>query len=123
MFLCKLIGPGWFLPSATAAFGVTLLTVCKPCTLEGFPLELLRLQCSLELHTICRGKPLCWAGYRGYEVTIIHRRYRKSELTFRIAIFMVTVPKPGASDGLLASTILSLDHFGSLNREVSNTGV
>jgi sugar phosphate permease len=42
------------------------------------------------------------------------RWYRHAELTFRLGMYMVMSPTAGAFGGLLASGILSLDHFGSL---------
>lgn len=42
------------------------------------------------------------------------RWYRRSELAFRLSLYIVMAPLAGAFGGLLASGILSLDHFGSL---------
>lgn len=43
------------------------------------------------------------------------RWYRRSELAFRLALYIVMAPLAGAFGGLLASAILTLDHFGSLH--------
>ncbi|KAL1835806.1 hypothetical protein VTJ49DRAFT_6037 [Mycothermus thermophilus] len=43
------------------------------------------------------------------------RWYRRSELTFRLGLYIVMAPMAGAFGGLLASAILTLDHFGSLH--------
>jgi sugar phosphate permease len=44
------------------------------------------------------------------------RWYTRAELTFRLALYMVMAPLAGAFGGLLASAILTLDHFGSLHK-------
>lgn len=44
----------------------------------------------------------------------LSRFYRRSELTFRLALFIVMAPMAGAFGGLLASAILTLDHVGSV---------
>jgi hypothetical protein len=40
------------------------------------------------------------------------RWYRRSELTFRLSLYIVMAPLAGAFGGLLASGILNLDKFG-----------
>lgn len=44
------------------------------------------------------------------------RWYRRSELAFRLSLYIVMAPLAGAFGGLLASGILSLDSFGSLHQ-------
>lgn len=44
----------------------------------------------------------------------LSRWYRRSELAFRLSLYIVMAPLAGAFGGLLASGILMLDHFGSL---------
>ena len=46
----------------------------------------------------------------------LSRWYRRSELAFRLSLYIVMAPLAGAFGGLLASGILSLDHFGSLHK-------
>lgn len=46
----------------------------------------------------------------------LSRWYRRSELTFRLAVYCAMTPLAGAFGGLLASAILTMDHFGSLHR-------
>lgn len=46
----------------------------------------------------------------------LSRWYRRSELAFRLALYVVMAPLAGAFGGLLASAILTLDSFGSLHR-------
>jgi len=43
------------------------------------------------------------------------RWYRRSELAFRLSLYIVMAPLAGAFGGLLASGILKLSHFGSLH--------
>ena len=45
----------------------------------------------------------------------LSRWYRRSELAFRLSFYIVAAPLAGAFGGLLASAILTLDHFGSLH--------
>lgn len=44
------------------------------------------------------------------------RWYRRSELAFRLALYIVCAPLAGAFGGLLASGILKLSHFGGLKQ-------
>lgn len=44
----------------------------------------------------------------------LSRWYRRSELAFRLSLYIVMAPLAGAFGGLLASGILLLDSFGSL---------
>lgn len=44
------------------------------------------------------------------------RWYRRSELAFRLSLYIVMAPLAGAFGGLLASAILTLDSFGGLKR-------
>lgn len=45
----------------------------------------------------------------------LSRWYRRSELAFRLSLYIVMAPLAGAFGGLLASAILKLPHFGSLH--------
>lgn len=45
----------------------------------------------------------------------LSRWYRRSELAFRLSLYIVMAPLSGAFGGLLASGILKLPHFGSLH--------
>lgn len=45
----------------------------------------------------------------------LSRWYRKSELAFRLALYIVTAPLAGAFGGLLASGILKLKGIGSVH--------
>ncbi|CAG9936780.1 unnamed protein product [Clonostachys rosea f. rosea IK726] len=100
-FACKLIGPGWFLPGATAAFG--LLTLCM-----AFVQSLGAAYAVRFLLGIAEAGVLPGIAY------YLSRWYRRSELTFRVAVCMVMAPLSGAFGGLLASGLLSLESVGSL---------
>ena len=45
----------------------------------------------------------------------LSRWYRRRELAFRLSLYIVAAPLAGAFGGLLASAILTLDHFGMLH--------
>ena len=45
----------------------------------------------------------------------LSRWYTRSELSFRLALYIVNAPLAGAFGGLLASAILKLPHFGSVH--------
>ncbi len=45
----------------------------------------------------------------------LSRWYRRSELAFRLSLYIVTAPLAGAFGGLLASGILKISHFGGLH--------
>ncbi|PLB39068.1 putative MFS transporter [Aspergillus candidus] len=98
---CKWLGPGWFLPGTTLAFGI-----CSVAT------AFVHDQQSASGVRFLLG--IFEAGVMPGISYYMSRWYRRSELTFRIALFMVMAPLAGAFGGLLASAILSLDHFGSL---------
>jgi len=44
----------------------------------------------------------------------LSRWYSRSELAFRLSLYIVMAPLAGAFGGLLASGILKLSHFGGL---------
>lgn len=98
--LCKWIGPGWFLPGTTLGFG--LVTV-------GFAfVHDLSSACGVRfLLGIFEAAALPGTAY------YMSRWYRRSELAFRLALYVVMAPLAGAFGGLLASAILRLDSFGS----------
>ncbi|KAJ5885509.1 hypothetical protein N7495_010019 [Penicillium taxi] len=99
---CKWIGPGWFLPASTVGFGV--------CCLATAFVD--------NIHSISGVRFLLGlfeAGMLPGIAYYLSRWYRRSELTFRLSLYIVTAPLAGAFGGLLASGILNLDHFGSLH--------
>ncbi|KAF3034124.1 hypothetical protein E8E12_000388 [Didymella heteroderae] len=96
---CKALGPGWFLPGTTLGFGV--LTVCFAFV--------------RDFSTACAVRFLLGifeAGMLPGIAYYLSRWYTRSELAFRIALYVVMAPLAGAFGGLLASAILRLDSFG-----------
>ncbi|KAK2594295.1 hypothetical protein QQS21_008001 [Conoideocrella luteorostrata] len=101
--LCKYMGPGWFLPLAAILFGITSLVtayVHNYAQMAGVRFLLGVFEAGML--------PGC-AYY-------LSRWYRRSELAFRLALYIITAPLAGAFGGLLASAILKLDSFAGLHR-------
>lgn len=99
--MCKWLGPGWFLPATTVGFG--LLSVFSGLV------NTFSQACGVRfLLGIFEAGAMPGIAY------YLSRWYRRSELTFRLAIYQVMAPVAGAVGGLLASGILSLDGFGSI---------
>lgn len=97
---CKWLGPGWFLPGTTLAFG--MVTV-------GFAFV-------HDFASACGVRfvlGIFEAGMLPGIAYYMSRWYRRSELSFRLALYVVMAPLAGAFGGLLASCILRLDSFGS----------
>ncbi|OQV05507.1 hypothetical protein CLAIMM_10234 [Cladophialophora immunda] len=100
-FICKLIGPGWFLPSTTLGFGV--MTLCM-----GY------VHGKSTAYAVRFLLGLFEAGMLPGIAYYLSRWYRRSELTFRLAMVMSMSPVSGAFGGLLASGILKLSRFGNV---------
>ncbi|KXT11847.1 hypothetical protein AC579_4274 [Pseudocercospora musae] len=99
---CKWIGPGWFIPTISLGFGI--------CSVACAFVKTYSQVCGVRfLLGIFEAGMLPGIAY------YLSRWYRRSELTFRLALYVVMAPLAGAFGGLLASGILSLDHFGSLH--------
>ncbi|KAH0428258.1 major facilitator superfamily transporter [Colletotrichum camelliae] len=101
--LCKWIGPGWFLPATSLAFGIVSIATAF-CESRA---------------AICGVRFLLGifeAGMLPGIAYYLSRWYQRAELTFRLSLYMVMAPLAGAFGGLLASAILTLDHFGTLHR-------
>jgi MFS family permease len=98
---CKWLGPGWFLPGLTMAFGL-----CSVFT--------------AFVHTTASAASVRFvlgifeAGMMPGITYYLSRWYRKAELAFRLSLYLVMAPLAGAFGGLLASGILTLDSFGAL---------
>lgn len=100
---CKLLGPGWFLPATSLGFGV--MTVAFAFV--------------RNMHSACAIRFLLGlfeAGMLPGIAYYLSRWYRRSELAFRLSLYIVMAPLAGAFGGLLASAILKLDNFGSTKR-------
>ncbi|CAG7558384.1 unnamed protein product [Fusarium equiseti] len=99
---CKWMGPGWFLPGTSLAFGIVSVATAFCNTQAAL--------CGVRfLLGIFEAGMLPGIAY------YLSRWYKRSELTFRLSLYMVMAPLAGAFGGLLASAILKLDHFGSLH--------
>ncbi|KAJ8111670.1 hypothetical protein OPT61_g5794 [Boeremia exigua] len=100
---CKRIGPGWFLPGTTLGFGI--LTVCFAFVKD------FQAACAVRfLLGIFEAGMLPGIAY------YLSRWYKRAELAFRLALYVVMAPMAGAFGGLLASAILRLNNFGSTHR-------
>ncbi|KAH6693418.1 major facilitator superfamily domain-containing protein [Plectosphaerella plurivora] len=100
---CKWIGPGWFLPITSVGFGAVSIATAF-CKIQS---------------AICGVRFLLGifeAGMLPGIAYYLSRWYQRAELTFRLSLYMVMAPLAGAFGGLLASAILTLDHFGSLSQ-------
>ncbi|CAI6232477.1 unnamed protein product [Periconia digitata] len=100
---CKWVGPGWFIPAISLGFGI--------CSIGTAFVT--------NIHAICGVRFLLGIFEAGMLPGIAYymsRWYRRSELAFRLSLYIVMAPLAGAFGGLLASAILKLPHFGSLTR-------
>ena len=100
--LCKWLGPGWFLPLTTLLFGI----VSVACAFVKTVPHLAGVRFLLGLFE---------AGMLPGVAYYLSRWYRHKELVFRLSLYMVMAPLAGGFGGLLASAILRLDHFGSVD--------
>ncbi|WKT51781.1 MFS transporter superfamily [Fusarium oxysporum f. sp. vasinfectum] len=97
--LCKYMGPGWFIPLTSLGFGL--------CSIFTAFVS--------NVHQICGVRfvlGIFEAGMLPGIAYYMSRWYRRSELTFRLSLYIVMAPLAGAFGGLLASAILKLPNFG-----------
>ncbi|KAH6999449.1 retrograde regulation protein 2 [Ilyonectria destructans] len=100
--LCKYIGPGWFIPTTSLLFGI--------CSVGTAFVKSTSAACGVRfLLGVFEAGMLPGIAY------YLSRWYRRSELAFRLSLYIVMAPLAGAFGGLLASGILKLSHFGSLH--------
>ncbi|KAJ4354133.1 uncharacterized protein N0V89_005866 [Didymosphaeria variabile] len=100
---CKWMGPGWFIPLISLGFGICSLGtafVHSRAAISGVRFLL----------------GIFEAGMLPGIAYYMSRWYRRSELAFRLSLYIVMAPLAGAFGGLLASAILKLDGFGSLHK-------
>lgn len=100
--LCKIIGPGWFIPGISLGFGI-----CSICT--AFVHN--RAECAGVRFVLGIFEAGMLPGIAYY----LSRWYRRRELALRLAMYVVMAPLAGAFGSLLASAILKLDSVGSLH--------
>lgn len=118
---CKWIGPGRFLPACTVGFG--LMSLCNAYVTDKASASAVRfllgafeagllpgLAYYLSRYALC---PLRWI--RRGPANTDSRWYRRSELVFRISLFIVSAPLAGAFGGLLASAILRLPPVANIH--------
>ncbi|KAF2010441.1 putative MFS transporter [Aaosphaeria arxii CBS 175.79] len=101
--LCKYMGPGWFIPITSLGFGISSIGTAFVH----------------DIHAVCGVRFILGVFEAGMLPGIAYymsRWYRRSELAFRLSLYIVMAPLAGAFGGLLASAILKLDSFGSLTR-------
>ncbi|KAK5048561.1 hypothetical protein LTR84_005652 [Exophiala bonariae] len=101
--LCKWMGPGWFIPLTSLGFGV--------CSIGTAFVH--------DIHGACGVRFLLGIFEAGMLPGIAYymsRWYRRSELAFRLSLYIVMAPLAGAFGGLLASAILKLPGFGSIHQ-------
>ena len=98
---CKIIGPGRFIPIITFIFGlITLLCAF----VKTFP-------------QLCGVRFVLGIAECGMLPSIAYyfsRWYRKDEIVFRLALYIVAAPLAGAVGGLLAYGVFQLSSIGSL---------
>lgn len=100
--LCKWMGPGWFIPLTTLLFGLVSLGTAYVKTMQQ--------ACAVRFLL-----GIFEAGMFPGIAYYLSRWYRRSELAFRLSLYIVMSPLAGAFGGLLASAILKLDHFSGLH--------
>ncbi|SPO05417.1 probable MFS transporter [Cephalotrichum gorgonifer] len=99
---CKWIGPGWFIPVCCIGFGV--------CTIGTAYVKDFSQLCALRFLLGIFEAPMLPAN-----AYYLSRWYRRSELTFRLSLFIISASLAGAFGGLLASVILRLPGIGSVH--------
>jgi MFS family permease len=100
---CKWMGPGWFIPIISLCFGIASIGTAFVH----------------NIHSVCGVRFILGIFEAGMLPGIAYymsRWYRRSELAFRLSLYIVMAPLAGAFGGLLASAILTLDSFGTLTR-------
>ena len=115
----KWIGPGWFIPTVSLGFGIVSICTAFVHNLPqacGVRLYVLLRRCCGD-HELTDPSLLgvFEAGMMPGIAYYLSRWYRRGELAFRLSLYIVAAPLAGAFGGLLASAILTLDHFGSLH--------
>lgn len=96
---CKHMGPGWFIPITSLGFGLSSVFTAF----------------ANDMPSICGVRfvlGIFEAGMLPGIAYYMSRWYRRSELTFRLSMYIVMASLAGAFGGLLASGILKLDRFG-----------
>jgi MFS family permease len=98
---CKWLGPAYLLPILTLGFGIASIGTAFVTNLP----QICGVRFVLGLFE---------SGVMPGIAYYLSRWYRRSELAFRLSLFIVMAPLAGAFGGLLASAILTLPSVGSL---------
>ncbi|CAI4217674.1 unnamed protein product [Parascedosporium putredinis] len=98
---CKWMGPGWFLPILALGFGCASIGTAF---VKDMPQA-----CGVRFVL-----GVFESGMMPGTSYYLSRWYKRSELAFRLSLYVVMVPLAGAFGGFLASAILKLPKFGSL---------
>ncbi|SCV72258.1 BQ2448_4952 [Microbotryum intermedium] len=101
-YLCKIVGPATFIPVLSLLFGLFSLAMAFVQTFRaGVAMRFLLGMAEVG----------CFPGIAYY----LSRWYRKDELGFRLAMYVVCTPLAGAFGGLLASGLLRVPSFGPIH--------
>ncbi|BEJ16618.1 hypothetical protein CspHIS471_0600190 [Cutaneotrichosporon sp. HIS471] len=100
--MCKIVGPGKWIPFLTFGFGLFSM-------LTGFATNFGNAAGIRFLLGVFESGMLPGIAY------YMSRWYRKAELGFRLALYIVMAPLAGAFGGLLASGILKLNGIGKVH--------
>lgn len=101
-FLCKKVGPGRFIPILSFAFGLFSFVMAFVHNFgQAFAVRFLL--------------GVAEAGVFPGMAYYLSRFYRKDELGFRFALYIVCAPLAGAFGGLLASGFLKCPGFGMVH--------
>lgn len=93
------MGPGWFIPLTSLGFGLVSIFTA----LVSNKAQVCGVRFVLGIFE---------AGMLPGIAYYMSRWYRRAELVYRLALYIVMAPLAGAFGGLLASAILTLDNFG-----------
>lgn len=99
---CKVIGPGYFIPAVSLGFGV--VSLCTAYCNNAATLSAVRFLLGMFE-----------AGMMPGIAYYLSRWYRRSELAFRLSLYIVMAPLAGAFGGLLASGILKRTSFAGVH--------
>jgi sugar phosphate permease len=98
---CKLAGPRIWLPTLTLGFGICTIAV-------AFVSNRAQMMGVRFLLGVFEAGMLPGVAY------YLSRWYRRNELSFRLGLYIVASPLAGATGGLLASAIFTIDRIGTL---------
>lgn len=101
--LCKLMGPGYFIPACTIGFGAVSIATAYVHTFQQL--------CGVRLVL-----GVFEAAMMPANILYLSRFYTRAELVWRICFFILSASLAGAFGGLLASGILILDSFAGVTR-------